>query len=502
VDSRGDGVTGQGGDGVRRFLRFCRHSFWFRAALTLALGTMMSCGNCTTCLAFATYIGCNACGDSSTGCGTGDDDDEEEEELPETEVFCQDGVDDDGDGAADCDDSDCRFAGLCGEYICYDGVDDDGDGATDCDDDDCCHLRQCRCRCETRCEAGTTLCVADEETCEAQCCPAGETCVEGRCAACATECAAGYGPCWTGEGPCGHVCCTPGQGCGSGVCGCETACGAGTRACLVDEWTCEHDCCADGEICRSGGCTPYGCSDVVAVEGAAYDFDLAWADLEDTVDVGGLDGCGESAGAEALIEIEVPPGQAVSVQLDSGRLAGAHVLDACPPDACRASVSDVPRQALLWLNAGDEPERALVLLEGYGSAARGRVEVSGFTGDACAAALGVELAAGAYGWTGDASLFAGADESGLCDTGAQLRVWFEVEVAAGERLDAAVRGTGAGLAPSVVIAGGECAAPQCLAVGGETAWYRNAGETAASVLVAVGFAPEYDGALFVELQTE
>ncbi|MBU1537241.1 hypothetical protein KKF84_18130, partial [Myxococcota bacterium] len=60
--------------------------------------------------------------------------------------LCDNNIDDDGDGLADCDDSDCCNVLQCAgapvcedvEYeICYNGVDDDGDGAVDCDDSDC-----------------------------------------------------------------------------------------------------------------------------------------------------------------------------------------------------------------------------------------------------------------------------------------------------------------------------------------------------------------------------
>jgi hypothetical protein len=52
---------------------------------------------------------------------------------------CTNGVDDDGDGATDCDDSDCAAEPACvpTDEDCANGVDDDGDGATDCDDSDC-----------------------------------------------------------------------------------------------------------------------------------------------------------------------------------------------------------------------------------------------------------------------------------------------------------------------------------------------------------------------------
>ncbi|MEM7244638.1 MAG: hypothetical protein AAF533_04810 [Acidobacteriota bacterium] len=54
---------------------------------------------------------------------------------PATETLCDDGVDDDMDGAVDCDDPDCALS--CPEADCFDGVDNDGDGRADCEDLDC-----------------------------------------------------------------------------------------------------------------------------------------------------------------------------------------------------------------------------------------------------------------------------------------------------------------------------------------------------------------------------
>ncbi|MCP4873808.1 MAG: hypothetical protein GY898_34400 [Proteobacteria bacterium] len=50
--------------------------------------------------------------------------------------FCDNGLDDDGDGLVDCDDPDCvGFPGcIGGTEICDDGIDNDGDGDADCDD--------------------------------------------------------------------------------------------------------------------------------------------------------------------------------------------------------------------------------------------------------------------------------------------------------------------------------------------------------------------------------
>jgi hypothetical protein len=66
------------------------------------------------------------------------------------EYDCFDGVDNDGDAAADCDDSDC--ASACFELDCSDGIDGDADGAIDCVDTDC--AAEVTCIPETECVDG------------------------------------------------------------------------------------------------------------------------------------------------------------------------------------------------------------------------------------------------------------------------------------------------------------------------------------------------------------
>ena len=51
--------------------------------------------------------------------------------------ICDNGIDDDGDGLTDCEDSDCRAATTCQTEICDNGVDDDNDGFIDYYDGDC-----------------------------------------------------------------------------------------------------------------------------------------------------------------------------------------------------------------------------------------------------------------------------------------------------------------------------------------------------------------------------
>ena len=56
--------------------------------------------------------------------------------CPGSEI-CDNGIDDDGNGAADCADSACLGTSFCVETSCTNGLDDDGDGWIDCDDADC-----------------------------------------------------------------------------------------------------------------------------------------------------------------------------------------------------------------------------------------------------------------------------------------------------------------------------------------------------------------------------
>jgi hypothetical protein len=72
------------------------------------------------------------------------------------EFQCDDGVDNDADGTADCDDDNCEFIPPClggggggglppipFEFQCGDGIDNDADGLLDCDDDNCNFIPPC-----------------------------------------------------------------------------------------------------------------------------------------------------------------------------------------------------------------------------------------------------------------------------------------------------------------------------------------------------------------------
>jgi uncharacterized repeat protein (TIGR01451 family) len=52
---------------------------------------------------------------------------------------CTNGVDDDGDGLVDCQDTDCADLPICAVEVCGDCTDNDGDGLVDYEDPDCCN---------------------------------------------------------------------------------------------------------------------------------------------------------------------------------------------------------------------------------------------------------------------------------------------------------------------------------------------------------------------------
>jgi PKD repeat protein len=76
---------------------------------------------------------------------------------PGTEVSCADAFDNDGDGSIDCGDWDCRMAGDCEfgtEVSCSDGIDNDGNGYPDCLDPDCDASGDCEFGKELSCSDG------------------------------------------------------------------------------------------------------------------------------------------------------------------------------------------------------------------------------------------------------------------------------------------------------------------------------------------------------------
>ncbi|MEM7230939.1 MAG: dockerin type I repeat-containing protein [Planctomycetota bacterium] len=72
--------------------------------------------------------------------------------------ICLDGIDNDGNGDTDCEDSQCDAYYGCEIEFCDDGVDNDGDGLVDCGDPDCDGDTLCRFTPRERCFGG-----ADED---------------------------------------------------------------------------------------------------------------------------------------------------------------------------------------------------------------------------------------------------------------------------------------------------------------------------------------------------
>lgn len=88
--------------------------------------------------------------------------------------ICDNGVDDNGDGCVDCEDSDCAEYHLCFEQACSNGIDDDGDGLTDCDDEDCFDDSTCLEDCTNGIDDNGNGLV----DCEDPVCSLEETCIE------------------------------------------------------------------------------------------------------------------------------------------------------------------------------------------------------------------------------------------------------------------------------------------------------------------------------------
>ncbi len=98
------------------------------------------------------------------------------------ETNCRDGVDNDGDGATDCEDPDCWTASNCTGEICDNGIDDEPDGFLDCEDPECfdfCFYEECTNGID---DDGDTLVDCDDPECSADphCTVTGEICDNNR----------------------------------------------------------------------------------------------------------------------------------------------------------------------------------------------------------------------------------------------------------------------------------------------------------------------------------
>ncbi len=99
-------------------------------------------------------------GDGATDCADPDCSSDPACSSPSRETNCADNIDNDGDGATDCADTDCSSDAACSspprETNCSDGIDNDGDRLVDCDDPDCSADSSCSTSSyETSCTDGT-----------------------------------------------------------------------------------------------------------------------------------------------------------------------------------------------------------------------------------------------------------------------------------------------------------------------------------------------------------
>ena len=98
-------------------------------------------------------VGCAGGGSDIEICDDGLDNDGDgavdaaDDECEAPAEICDNGADDDGDGAADCADADCVAEPACNpeddDTECADGIDNDGDDLVDCDDDGCAASTPC-----------------------------------------------------------------------------------------------------------------------------------------------------------------------------------------------------------------------------------------------------------------------------------------------------------------------------------------------------------------------
>jgi hypothetical protein len=94
------------------------------------------------------------------------------------ELACDDGLDNDNDGFADCRDIDCHwYSNKCSE-ICGDGLDNDGDCLVDCYDPECTYERDCNALSESDCGDGTDNDYDLDIDCKDETCSESPDCVE------------------------------------------------------------------------------------------------------------------------------------------------------------------------------------------------------------------------------------------------------------------------------------------------------------------------------------
>ncbi|MGI5864106.1 MAG: DUF4215 domain-containing protein [Myxococcales bacterium] len=205
-----------------------------------------------------------ACMLALSACG----DDEEKKDPPKVEI-CNNSVDDDGDGKADCEDSDCSNDAACKvkAEICDNAADDDGDGKVDCDDSDCASTANCQPKVEI-CNNGT-----DDDDDGKVDCDDSDCANAANCKTTAEVCDNNIDDDSDGDVDCDDSDCADAANCQAKVeicdnnidddddgkadcedsdCAAETHCQA--PQCQDGETECGEDCCGGGETCQDSVC--------------------------------------------------------------------------------------------------------------------------------------------------------------------------------------------------------------------------------------------------------
>ncbi|MFT4702345.1 MAG: cysteine-rich repeat protein [Bradymonadia bacterium] len=288
--------------------------------------------------------------------------------------LCDDGVDNDGDGNADCDDTDCAAEPACETLTdedCGDGVDNDGDGNTDCADADCDADAGCAPEIEV-CDDGVDndddgLVDCEDDDCadnDVLCPPSVEVCDDG-----IDNDGDGRTDC--DDPDCVQFC--PAGECGDGELNAGESCDDGDTNSDTDADACRLDCqiagcgdsvldtdeeCDGGERCRAN-CTTDRCLGELAVQdfnagavtsgdGLRFQFSLNATALDDRVPT-----CIDREGFDVAVEF-VPPSSGIWLINANGRGTNIPVTvsvgTSCAPEdelACSATDGVGDRGAVL-----------------------------------------------------------------------------------------------------------------------------------------------------------
>lgn len=297
---------------------------------TVETGWSCSSGGCVTLCGDGVVAGDEDCDDGNLADDDGCSSDCISDSRSEN---CTDGIDNDGDGLSDCQDSDCDAECVTESEDCSDSIDNDDDGLIDCDDDDCASscepvLEDCAVVGD---EDGNGLADCLDPTCTCECgdgvVQAGEACDDGddnddaTPDACRTDCME--------------------AACGDGVVDTGEQCDSDSSACM--------DCLlSTGETCGdTAGVVlidmPIGnetVSSTLTLTGAADDFDVPPS-------------CGAAGGLDRTVRVEFNESGLYLLRLQGLSAAARGVLldleDGCGDDSPAAQCNAASNETNAWL---------------------------------------------------------------------------------------------------------------------------------------------------------